>query len=101
MDRKVYNLVKNGLVIKSQINTNQYYVTPSKIYVVDENQNLIKKIQLPKTKDYIVNERMEGFCDMGFDGKNMWVIIPMRDYYDKKAVLNESTLELGELTSHK
>ena len=38
---------------------------------------------------------------MYYDGKHMWVILEMNDYYDAKMILNETTLELGEMTPYK
>lgn len=101
MANKVYNCTQNGRHIKSKVNKNEYYLTRKRIVVIDEKQTLVKKIELPKTADKAVNDRMLGFYTMWFDDEDMWVIIRMRDYYDKKAVLNEETLELGELTPFK
>ena len=101
MIKKTYNCTINGRHINSSIISNEYYLTRHKIVVVDENQIVIKKIKLPKTKDSDVNERMMGFYTMWYDDEDMWVIIRMRDYYDNKAILNEETLELGELTPWK
>lgn len=98
MTNKIYNCTKNGRHIKSKINENEYYLTRKRIIVVDNKQTLVKKIELPKTDDYIVNSRMLGFYTMWFDDEDMWVIIRMRDYYDKKMILDEEFLELGELT---
>ncbi len=62
---------------------------------------LIKKIALPVPANYTVRQRIQGFKDMYYDGKHMWVILEMNDYYDAKMILNETTLELGEMTPYK
>lgn len=101
LKNKVYNCNLNGRHIKSKVNNNEYYLTRKRIVVTDERQTLVKKIELPKTVDKTVNDRMLGFYTMWFDDEDMWVIISMRDYYDQKAILNEETLELGELSPFK
>ena len=62
---------------------------------------LIKKIALPVPANDTVRQRIQGFKDMYYDGKHMWVILEMNDYYDAKMILNETTLELGEMTPYK
>ena len=62
---------------------------------------LIKKIALPVPANYTVRQRIQGFKDMYYDGKHMWVILEMNDYYDAKMILNETTLELGKMTPYK
>lgn len=94
-------LRKYGNLIKSQINSNLYWRTFNKIYVTNHEGELIKKIYLPKTNDRVKDERICGFKDMYFDGKNMLVIIKMRDYYDSKAILDEKNLELSRLSPYK
>ena len=62
---------------------------------------MIKKIALPVSANYTVRQRIQGFKDMYYDGKHMWVILEMNDYYDAKMILNETTLELGKITPYK
>ena len=90
-----YGCQKNDIHLKSQVNSNEYFLTRKKIIVIDENGLLFKKIGLPVTKNWLENDRMKGFYDM------LLVIISMRDYYDNKAELNEELLELGELSPYK
>ena len=76
-------------------------MTKDKIFVIDSGGVLIKKIALPVPANYTVRQRIQGFKDMYDDGKHMWVILEMNDYYDAKMILNETTLELGEMTPYK
>lgn len=100
-DNNIYGCLKNGRHLKSQVNSNEYFLTGKKIIAIDGDGMVIKKISLPVTKDFVTNERMKGFYDMYYDDNELLVVISMRDYYDKKAVLNEELLELGELTPYK
>jgi len=90
-----------SVCVQSDIKPYKYYMTKGRIFVVDSGGVLIKKIMLPEPEDYTVKQRIQGFKDMYYDGKYMWVILGMNDYYDAKMILNETTLELGKMTPYK
>lgn len=90
-----------NICIQSEVKPYRYHMTKDKIFVIDSGGVLIKKIALPVPANYTVRQRIQGFKDMYYDGKHMWVILGMNDYYDAKMILNETTLELGEMTPYK
>ena len=87
--------------IESDIKPYRYYLTKDKIFVIDSDGILIKKIMLPVPENYIIRQRIQGFKDMYYDGTHIWVILWMNDYYDAKMILNETTLKLGKMTPYK
>lgn len=90
-----------NICIRSEVKPYRYHMTKDKIFVMDSDGVLIKKIALPVPVNYTVKQRIQGFKDMYYDGKHMWVILGMNDYYDVKMFLNETTLELGKMTPYK
>lgn len=98
---KTYGCLKHSKQIKSIYNEYIYYMTRKKIIITNSNGGIVKKIDLPKTMDNVVNSRILEFYDMYYSNEELLVIIRMLDYYDCKSALNEELLELGELTPYK
>lgn len=53
---------------------------------------LIKKLELS-----IQNGDVIGFSFMFYEGNDLITIILMRDYYERQVILDEQTLEFGEV----
>ena len=99
--KKKYRCLTCGMSIDSIVNDNKYYMTRKMIYVINSQGELVKKIGLPKTNDWLTNQRMQGFMNMIYYGSELMVMIYMQDYYDRKTVLDEDLLVFGELSLHR
>lgn len=83
--------IKNYL--DSHINSNRYYLTKDKIYVVN-NEHIQCEIPLPRINDVALN----GFYQMYYVGEEIEVIIDRRTFYDYSMILDEEKLTLKNLT---
>ncbi|MBQ3611908.1 MAG: hypothetical protein IJA01_06550 [Firmicutes bacterium] len=95
-DKKEYNCTKYGRHVWSEMNSNEYYITDDKIFVLDENKYLIKRIELRKMEGVSFRKNAMSFYDMRFEEGHMWIYIDIKGYYGRKVILDEETLELGE-----
>lgn len=98
---KKFKCLNYGQVICSKVNENKYYFTRKRIYVVNKDEELIKKIGLPQNCDARIREKMIELWDIFYSDLKLYVIISMRASLDRKSILNEETLEYGELTPYK
>ena len=96
-----YKCLNYSKVIYSKVNENKYHFTRKSIYVMSKNGELIKKIGFPKECDSILREKMIELWDMFYSDLQLYVVISMRATYDLKTLLNEETLEYGELSLYK
>ena len=80
--------------VRSCVNSNCYYLTDEKIYVVKDD-HIECEILLPKAND--ISDKIILFRDMYYIDEELTVIIATRDFYDHAMVLDEEKLILKNL----